>query len=37
MAEKLYVKRYPINSNNNNQRYALSSHSEDVAQDVCQH
>jgi len=33
MAEK-YAKRYP---NNNNQRYAVSSHSEDMAQDVCQH
>ena len=33
MAEK-YTKRYP---NNNNLRYAVSSHSEDMAQDVCQH
>jgi len=33
MAEK-YAKLYP---KNNNQKYALSSHSEDIVQDVCQH
>jgi len=33
MADK-YAKRYP---NNNNQRYAVSSHSEDMPHDVCQH
>jgi len=32
MAEK-YAKRYP----NINQRYAVSSHSEDMPHDVCQH
>ena len=31
---KKYTKRYP---NNNNQRYAVSSHSEDMPYDVCQH
>jgi len=33
MAEK-YAKCYP---NNNNQRYAVSSHSEDMASDMFQH
>ena len=33
MAEK-YAKRYP---NNNNQRYPVSSHSEDMPNDVCQY
>jgi len=33
MAEK-YVKGY---LNNNKQRYAVSSHSEDISQNVCQH
>ena len=33
MADK-YAKRYP---NNNSQRYAVSSHSEDMPHDVCQH
>jgi len=33
MAKK-YAKRYP---NNNNQQYAVSSHSEDLPQDVCKH
>ena len=35
MADK-YSKRYP-NNNDNNQRYSISSHSEDMAHDVCQH
>jgi len=34
MAKK-YAKRYP--NNNNNQQYAVSSHSEDLPQDVCKH
>jgi len=36
------IRKWPRNTpnvtpNNNNQRYAVSSHSEDMLQDVCQH